>query len=88
MQTPCRVAVLGGGSFGTAIANIIADNHHDVCLWLRNEERAEEINQQNSNSQYFPDTTLNERVMASTELADVVNNAQLVFCCCAEQILP
>ena len=35
-----KVAIVGGGSFGTAIANIVADKGHDVCLWMRNAERA------------------------------------------------
>ncbi len=79
MQTPRCVAVLGGGSFGTAIANMIAENQHQVRLWLRSEERAEEINYQRVNSQYLPDLTLNERVTASTELAEVVRGAELIF---------
>ena len=79
MQTPCRVAVLGGGSFGTAIANLIAENEHDVSLWLRNEERAAEINLQRVNSQYLPDLVLNERVFASTELAEAVKGAEYIF---------
>lgn len=79
MQTPCRVAVLGGGSFGTVIANLIAENHHHVRLWLRNGERADEINLQRVNKQYLPDLTLNERVTASTDLAEVVADAQFVF---------
>ncbi|NRB39092.1 MAG: NAD(P)-binding domain-containing protein, partial [Pseudomonadales bacterium] len=79
MQSPSRVAVLGGGSFGTAIANLIAENEHDVRLWLRNEERAAEINLQRVNSQYLPDLVLNERVSASTELAEAVKGAEYIF---------
>jgi len=79
MQTPCRVAVLGGGSFGTVIANLIAENHHHVNLWLRNGERAEEINSQRVNKQYLPDLTLSERVTASTDLIEVVADAAFVF---------
>jgi glycerol-3-phosphate dehydrogenase (NAD(P)+) len=33
-----KVAVLGGGSFGTAIANMIANNNYTTSLWLRSEE--------------------------------------------------
>ena len=79
MHTPCCVAVLGGGSFGTAIANMIAENQHDVCLWLRSEERADEINQQRVNSQYLPDLKLNERVKAFTEISEAVKCARYVF---------
>jgi glycerol-3-phosphate dehydrogenase (NAD(P)+) len=74
-----RVAVLGGGSFGTALANIVADNGHDVVLWLRNRERADEINQQHFNSEYLPDYPLNTALRASVELADAVADCDFVF---------
>lgn len=79
MQVSSRVAVLGGGSFGTAIANIIADNQHQVCLWLRNEEVAQAINERHVNTRYFPDFVLNDQVRASTELTEVVQQADYVF---------
>ncbi|RRW37566.1 2-dehydropantoate 2-reductase N-terminal domain-containing protein, partial [Stutzerimonas stutzeri] len=37
------IAVLGGGSFGTAIANLLAENGHHVLLWMRDAEQAESI---------------------------------------------
>ena len=36
-----NVAVLGGGSFGTVIANIIAQNGHNTLLWMRNAGQVE-----------------------------------------------
>ena len=77
--SPVQVAVLGGGSFGTAIANLIAANGHKVCLWLRNEARATEINEERMNSFYLPDIKLNDGISANTELAEVVKGVQLVF---------
>ncbi len=74
-----RVAVLGGGSFGTAIANLVAANGHQVCLWLRNEARATEINEERMNSFYLPDIKLNDGISANTELADVVKDVDVVF---------
>ena len=79
MRTPSRVAVLGGGSFGTAIAHMIAENQHQVSLWLRNEERADEINLQRVNSRYLPELTLNPHIMATTDLAAAVSDADFVF---------
>ncbi len=79
MGTSHKIAVLGGGSFGTAIANIMADNNHDVCLWLRNKERAEEINTVHVNSAYLPDYPLNPKLLASTELKDSVDSCDIVF---------
>jgi glycerol-3-phosphate dehydrogenase (NAD(P)+) len=74
-----RVAVLGGGSFGTALANIIAENEHDVVLWLRNPERAEEINRDHRNSDYLPDFPLHPALRAATDLAESVAGRDVVF---------
>ncbi|CAA0118783.1 Glycerol-3-phosphate dehydrogenase [NAD(P)+] [BD1-7 clade bacterium] len=79
MQKRCEVAVLGGGSFGTAIANLIAGNGHNVCLWLRNQKTADEINQQHANSQYLPNLELDSALRASVELGEAVRNADYVF---------
>jgi glycerol-3-phosphate dehydrogenase (NAD(P)+) len=73
------IAVLGGGSFGTVIANIMADNDHKVCLWLRNDERAEEINRDHINSAYLPDYPLNPSLKASTDLVDAITGCDIVF---------
>ncbi|WP_372865690.1 NAD(P)H-dependent glycerol-3-phosphate dehydrogenase [Spongiibacter sp.] len=74
-----KVAIVGGGSFGTAIANIVADNGHDVCLWMRNAERVAEVNAQHTNSAYLPDISLNPALRASAELGDAVKACDVVF---------
>ena len=79
MSKRFKVAVLGGGSFGTAIANIMAHNGHQVCLWLRNQERADEINQAHVNSEYLPDFPLHEALKASTDLAASVMSCDIIF---------
>lgn len=80
MDAPTQhIAVLGGGSFGTAIANIMADNGHQVTLWLRNAERAGEINRDHVNSAYLPDYPLNPELRACTDLADCVRGCDVVF---------
>lgn len=74
-----RVAVLGGGSFGTAIANIMAANGHEVYLWLRNKERALEINRDHINKSYLPDFNLHESLKATTSLSEAVTGSDIVF---------
>ena len=74
-----RVVVLGGGSFGTTLANIMADNGHDAVLWLRDESRAEEINRDHRNSFYLPDFALHENLHATTDLAAAVADRDFVF---------
>lgn len=47
------IAVLGGGSFGTAVANLLAENGHQVRLWMRDPEQAEAIRINRENPRYL-----------------------------------
>ncbi len=73
------VAILGGGSFGTVIANMIATNGHRARLWLRNSALCSAINEQHQNSAYLPGYILNERVEATTSLVAAVGGVDTVF---------
>lgn len=74
-----KVVVLGGGSFGTAIANMLAENGHDAVLWLRNPERAAEIASSRRNSEYLPDYPLCDSLRVSADLAETLHAASVVF---------
>ncbi len=79
MPAQHRVAVLGGGSFGTVIANIIAANKHAVTLWMRCDERAEILNESQENPTYLPGYKLDPNLRACTDLAEAVTGADTVF---------
>jgi glycerol-3-phosphate dehydrogenase (NAD(P)+) len=79
MPDSCNVAVLGGGSFGTVIANIIAGNGHRVRLWLRNTALAESINDQRQNSEYLPGYLLDDKLEATASLAAAVESVDVLF---------
>lgn len=74
-----KICVLGGGSFGTVIANMLAENNHDVCLWLRNADRAAKMHIQHENLDHLPNYRLDERLHVSTDMAHALNNATVVF---------
>lgn len=76
---PQRIAVLGGGSFGTAVANIAATNGHHVRLWMRSEKQADDIRRQGENSRYLPGYKLSERLVPELDLATAVRDADYVF---------
>lgn len=73
------VAILGGGSFGTAMASILAENGHETRLWVRDPETAAAINEDRENPRYLPGQALPEGVHATEELEAVLDQADLVF---------
>lgn len=73
-----KVAVMVAGSWGTALASVLADNALDVMLWTRNQQQAEEINRQHTNNRYLPDAKLPERIIATTSIEEAVRDAEAV----------
>jgi glycerol-3-phosphate dehydrogenase (NAD(P)+) len=74
-----KISVIGGGSFGTVIANISAENGYDVSFWMRNKSQAEQLNLTRENSQYLPDYLLNETIVATSDMAAAVKDSGLIF---------
>lgn len=73
-----KVTVLVAGSWGTALACVLADNGQDVKLWTRGQEQADEINTQRSNRKYLKETKLPEGLTATTDLAAALGDADAV----------
>lgn len=79
MSKLSKVTVLGGGSFGTAIANIAAENGHDVTMWMRDQNRVDEILATRQNKRYMPDYRLSENLTPTCDLKTAVSNADIIF---------
>lgn len=74
-----KVVVLGGGSFGTAIANMLAENGHQSVLWLRDTARAAEMAATRENHAYLPGYRLHDSLQVSSDLAAALHAAPVVF---------
>jgi glycerol-3-phosphate dehydrogenase (NAD(P)+) len=74
-----RVAVIGAGSWGTALAIVAARADHDVRLWSRNAAVVESINLNHVNSLYLTDALIPNSVRANRDIAEVTNGAELVI---------
>ena len=74
-----KVAVLGGGSFGTVLANIAASNGSDVYLWVRDSEQALRINSEGANSVYHPELKLSSNIHASEDLNEVIKGSSIIL---------
>ena len=79
MNTDNKVAVLGGGSFGTVLANIAASNGFSVSLWVRDADQALRINSEGANTDYHPELKLSDKIAASDDLNRVINEAKLIL---------
>lgn len=73
-----NVAVLGAGSWGTALAIVLADNGHDVRLWGRREEQVLEINHEHTNERYLPGVELPATIKATAELDECIKGADTI----------
>ncbi|TBW09038.1 NAD(P)H-dependent glycerol-3-phosphate dehydrogenase [Azotobacter chroococcum] len=73
------IAVLGGGSFGTALANLLAENGHAVRLWMRDPAQAEAIRTQRENPRYLKGIKVLPGVEPVTDLAATIAGSELIF---------
>ena len=74
-----KISVLGGGSFGTVLANLAASNGYNVSLWVRDADQALRINSEGANTSYHPELQLSENIFASDNLQDVVSESSIIF---------
>ncbi|MBL6784942.1 MAG: NAD(P)-dependent glycerol-3-phosphate dehydrogenase [Rickettsiales bacterium] len=65
-----NIGVIGGGAWGTAIANLLSHNDNNVELWVFEEETAKAINEENINKNFLPSVKLHNNLTASTNLTD------------------
>lgn len=75
-----RIGVLGAGSWGTAVAGLVAENNHELILWARRKTVADEINSRHKNSSYLPDYELPHQVRATDNLSEALEGVDaLIF---------
>lgn len=73
------IAVLGAGSYGTALAVLLAGNGHQVRLWARNSEQAAQMQQLGSNSKYLPEVKFPDSLSVFSALDDALQDAQFIL---------
>ncbi|HNN87676.1 MAG: NAD(P)H-dependent glycerol-3-phosphate dehydrogenase [Pseudomonadales bacterium] len=78
-MTQSKIVVIGGGSFGTAIANILAENNFPTVLWVRDAQKAAAIQTTRENTTYLPGLKLDARLQVSADLASALFEAAIVF---------
>ncbi|MGX7303278.1 NAD(P)H-dependent glycerol-3-phosphate dehydrogenase [Enterococcus columbae] len=74
-----KIAVLGPGSWGSALAQVLAENGHEVTIWGNNPAQIDEINTYHTNRHYLPNIKLPNTIIGEKDLAKAVKDADAVL---------
>lgn len=74
-----RIAVIGAGSWGTALAKLLGEKHPEVVLWVRSREVAAELAVSRQNPRYLPDAILPANLAITADSAAAVGQAELII---------
>lgn len=80
-----KIAVIGAGSWGTALGALLAHKGEDVVLWTRNPEQAASIRETRHNNKYLKDVALPDTIAVTTQLREAVSGAEILLMAVASQ---
>ncbi|MEX2460973.1 MAG: NAD(P)H-dependent glycerol-3-phosphate dehydrogenase [Paenibacillaceae bacterium] len=74
-----KVAVLVAGSWGTALASLLAEIHPEVMVWSRNASEVDDMNQTHMNRRFFKEVTLSAKLKATLSMEEAVHGAEAII---------
>lgn len=74
-----KIAVLGPGSWGTALSQVLAENGHEVTIWGNDPAQIYEIDHYHTNRHYLPDLKIPENIHATTDLTQALKNVDAIL---------
>ncbi len=82
-----RITLLGGGSWGTALAKLLSENGHEVTVWLRDEEQCRTLSVERVNKKYLPDVQIPENIVFSSDINEASKDADMLLIVAPTQII-
>ena len=76
-----KILIVGAGSWGTAVAKLIAENNPEVLvkIWARNKSVINSINEMRENNLYLPQTKLPQNITATNNLKDSITESKIIL---------
>lgn len=74
-----KVTVIGSGSWGTALAVMLAEHGHEVLIWSRRQDAVEELLQKRTNEKYLPGVKIPQEIQATTDRQAAVADAEIII---------
>ena len=82
-----NISVLGAGSWGTTLALVLNDNHHDVNLWTFDSEQADLIREKHENCQFLPGIALPSEIKITTDIETSCRERDMIVAAVPSQFL-
>ena len=84
-----KIAILGTGSWGTALAQVLCDNGHDVCMYGVDTDQIKDINENHRNTAYFTDAeVLPSSLRATADISVAANGMDAFLCAVPSKFIP
>jgi glycerol-3-phosphate dehydrogenase (NAD(P)+) len=87
MESLMKIGVIGAGSWGTTLADLLARKGHDVCLWIYESDLAERMVRTRENDLYLPGFPLAPNLTCSSDLAAVTTERDLLLLVPPSQVM-
>jgi glycerol-3-phosphate dehydrogenase (NAD(P)+) len=78
-MTKINISVIGAGTWGTAMAKLLAGKGHNVNIWAREDEVVKDINQHNENKLFLQGVKLPKNLKAYSDINDCINNSTIII---------
>jgi glycerol-3-phosphate dehydrogenase (NAD(P)+) len=82
-----KIGVIGAGSWGTTLADLLAKNGHAVTLWAYEQDLVERMRKNRKNDLYLPDFTLDDNLAFTSELSEAAVGKELVVLVAPSQVM-
>ena len=82
-----KIGVIGAGSWGTTLANVLAKKGHDVTLWVYEADLAQRLQETGVNDLYLDGITLSSKLAYTNDLSEAAQNSQLILLVSPSQVM-